>query len=177
MTSRGGGCEDCLRHGYNPGVKSGRISLAVEALLASALIRLVRRSMRIRFSGRAEIDRLIAAGQPFIVAFWHDQLFLMQYAYTGRKRAMLISRHEDGELITRTIRHFGLQAARGSSTVGGAAGLREIVRRLRNGWVVGITPDGPRGPRHEAHPGLIHAARLAQVPIVPVAFGASKKNS
>ena len=42
---------------------------------------------------------------------------------------------------------------------------------------VAITPDGPRGPRHEAHPGLIHAARLAQVPIVPVAFGASKKNS
>jgi lysophospholipid acyltransferase (LPLAT)-like uncharacterized protein len=153
------------------------MGLAVTALVASAAIRLVRRSMRIRSVGREGMDALIAAGKPFIIAFWHDQLFLMQYAYTGPRRAMLISRHRDGELIARTIRHFGLEAARGSSTVGGAAGLREVVRRLRGGWVVGITPDGPRGPRHEAQEGLIAAARLGRAPIVPVAFGASKKNS
>ena len=37
-----------------------------------------------------------------------------------------------------------------------------------------FTPDGPRGPRHVVQPGVIQAARLARIPIIPVAFGASR---
>ena len=158
-------------------MKLGRLELTIAPILASGLIRLVRRTMRIRRSGHETMERLIQAGRPFIIAFWHDHLFLMQYAYAGRKRAMLISRHSDGEVIARTIARFGIESARGSTTQGGAAGLRDVARRLRSGWVVGITPDGPRGPRHQVQPGVVYAARLAQVPIIPVAFGASKKNS
>jgi lysophospholipid acyltransferase (LPLAT)-like uncharacterized protein len=157
-------------------VKPGRLSLLLAPFLASGLIRLVHATMRIRRRGHEAMDRLAAAGRPFIIAFWHDQLFLMQYAYTGPRRAMLISRHGDGEFIARTMERFGLDSVRGSSTRGGAAALREVARKLRAGGVVGITPDGPRGPRHRLQPGVVYAARLAHAPIVPVAFGVSKKN-
>jgi len=50
------------------------------------------------------------------------------------------------------------------------AGLREVVRRLREGWDAAFTPDGPRGPRHVVQPGVIEAARLSGAPIVPVSF-------
>src|SRR5690606_17139587 len=36
------------------------------------------------------------------------------------------------------------------------------------GACVGITPDGPKGPRMRVKPGAIKAAQLAGVPIVPV---------
>ena len=121
--------------------------------------------------------RLRAEGRSFILAFWHGRLLLMRYAYPGKRITILISRHSDGEMIARTMELFGLHASRGSTTEGGAAGLREIVRRVRQGYDVGFTPDGPRGPCHVAQAGVVLAARLARVPIVPVGFGASKKNS
>jgi len=145
--------------------------------LANALIRIVRRTMRVRYEGREIVDRMLAAGEPFILAFWHGRLFLMRYAFPGTRITILISRHADGEMIARTMELFGLHTSRGSTTEGGAAGLREVVRRVREGYCVGFTPDGPRGPRQIAQGGVVQAARLARVPIIPVAFGASKKNS
>lgn len=153
------------------------IGAKLAPLAANGLIRLVRRTMRVRYSGRAVLESLIRAQRPFILAFWHGELFLMRYAFPGTRITILISRHRDGEIIARTMELFGLHASRGSTTEGGAAGLREVVRRVREGYCIGFTPDGPRGPRHVVQPGVIQAARLARIPIVPVGFGASKKNS
>jgi lysophospholipid acyltransferase (LPLAT)-like uncharacterized protein len=131
--------------------------------------------MRIRHEGRSTVEDLQRARRPFILAFWHGRLFLMRYAYPGKKITILISRHRDGEMIARTMELFGLHATRGSTTEGAVAGLREVVRRVREGYDVGFTPDGPRGPSRVAQMGVIQAARLARIPIVPVGFGASKK--
>lgn len=150
---------------------------AVAPLVANAFIRLVRRTMRIRYSGREVVEGFLRTGRPFILAFWHGELFLMRYSFPGKRITILISRHRDGEIIARTMELFGLHASRGSTTEGGATGLREVVRRVRDGYCIGFTPDGPRGPRHIAQPGVVVAARLARIPIVPVGFGASKKNS
>lgn len=145
--------------------------------IANGLIRAVRRTMRLRYEGREALDRMLAEGRPFILAFWHGQLFLMRYAFPGNKISILISQHRDGQMIARTMELFGLHASRGSTTEGGAAGLREAVRMVGRGYCLGFTPDGPRGPLHVAQPGVIAAARLADIPIIPVAFSASKKNS
>ena len=63
---------------------------------------------------------------------------------------------------------------RGSTGRGGAGGLRQLVRRLRNGEDVAIAVDGPRGPRHRVQLGVIELARVAKATIVPVAFAASR---
>jgi lysophospholipid acyltransferase (LPLAT)-like uncharacterized protein len=151
-----------------PGLATGVLA----PLLASLSIRCLRATMRIRHEGREGLEALEAAGRNYILAFWHGRLLMMPYAYRGRRMAIMISRHKDGELIARTMRRFGHAAIRGSTTRGGAEALRAVVRKLHSGWDVGITPDGPRGPRFQVQSGVIQAARLGGVPIVPVAFAA-----
>jgi hypothetical protein len=85
---------------------------------------------------------------------------------------ILISRHRDGELITRTVRHFGLETVRGSSTRGGIAGIKGLARALQEGYDVAIAPDGPRGPRFKVQPGIIQLARISGRPILPFTFSA-----
>jgi len=145
--------------------------------LAVVWIRMTRALTRLRYVNRGVVEELQQAGTPYILAFWHGRLFLMRYAYPGRRIAILISEHQDGELISRTMNRFGFATARGSSTRGGALGLREILRRIATGFDAAFTPDGPRGPRERVQAGVVAAARLSGAPIVPVTYSCTKKNS
>jgi lysophospholipid acyltransferase (LPLAT)-like uncharacterized protein len=121
--------------------------------------------------------RLWAAGEPFILAFWHGRLLMMPYCWNRRVPInMLISQHVDGQLIAHTVRHFGISTVSGSSSKGGSTALRAIVRSLKARECVGFTPDGPRGPRMRASAGLVNAARLAGVPILPCTFGIGRRH-
>lgn len=151
-----------------------RLALIVAPRVAAALMRLTRLTMKLTHLGRERIDALARSERPYIHAFWHGHLFLMPYSYRGSGISIVISAHRDGELIARTMRRFGHEAVRGSSTSGGAAALRGAVRALRAGRDVGFTPDGPRGPRHRVQMGVVLAARMGGAPIVPVAFAASR---
>ncbi|HEY3175135.1 MAG TPA: lysophospholipid acyltransferase family protein [Candidatus Polarisedimenticolia bacterium] len=151
-----------------------RLGLLLVPFLASLLIRLTRLTMRLDRVGRRVVDDLRAAARPYIHTFWHGHLFLMPYSYLGKRIAIMISAHHDGEMIARTMRLFGHESLRGSTTSGGAMALRAAVRSLREGSDVGFTPDGPRGPRHRAQMGVVQAARMSGAPIVPVAFAASR---
>jgi hypothetical protein len=152
-----------------------RLSLTLVPPLAAILMRATRRTMRLTHVGRETVERRLAQRRPYIHAFWHGHMFLMPYAYMGRRIAIMISEHQDGELIARTMKRFGHESIRGSTTSGGASALRAAVRALRQGCDVGITPDGPRGPRHRVQPGVIQVARLSGAAIVPVAFAASRR--
>ena len=88
---------------------------------------------------------------------------------------MLISAHPDGQLVARAIAHFGIGAIAGSSTRGGSDALRALVRTLKSGKSVGITPDGPRGPRMRAGDGAVALARLSGAPILPVSVSISRR--
>ena len=88
---------------------------------------------------------------------------------------MLASRSRDGELVTRYIGRFGIEAVRGSSSRGGAAALRHLARWLEEGREVVVVPDGPRGPAEVVKPGIVGLARLSGAAIVPVAVGASSE--
>lgn len=149
------------------------IAKALVPRAASALIRLLHATMNLRCTGREGLDRLRREGGRYIHAFWHGHLLLMPYAYPGGRIAILISEHRDGEYIARTMERFGHTCIRGSTTSGGAAALRKAVRMAKAGYDLGFTPDGPRGPRHEAQMGVVMAARLSGLPIVPVGFAAS----
>ncbi|NQV43654.1 MAG: lysophospholipid acyltransferase family protein, partial [Rhodospirillales bacterium] len=86
----------------------------------------------------------------------------------GKDIHMLVSAHRDGQLIAKTIGHLGIRSVEGSSSKGGAAALKRMVGILKSGDYVGITPDGPRGPRMRASGGVVALARLSGVPIIPV---------
>ncbi|MEQ8195113.1 MAG: lysophospholipid acyltransferase family protein [Rhodospirillales bacterium] len=144
--------------------------------LGAQYIRLVYKSGRWE-TRRGDIpQRFIDANEPFIAGFWHGRLMMMPYAWTSPKTFhTLISEHPDGRLIADTIAHFGFGAIAGSSTRGGTAALRQILKALNEGAYAGITPDGPRGPRMRATEGIVTIARLAGAPVIPVSFGAARR--
>lgn len=144
---------------------------AVACWLGAQYVRLVWYTGRWTVENDALPRRMWADGQPFILSFWHGHLLMMPYCWDrSKKMHMLISQHRDGQIIARLISHFGLGAAAGSSSRGGAGALRQMLKALRSGEYVGITPDGPRGPRMRASDGVIAMARLAGVPIIPCAY-------
>ena len=145
--------------------------------VGAALVRLLGKSLTIRTEGAEPTLALYAQGQRCIFAFWHSRQLMMPLAYRGSQIYILISRHRDGELIRRIVSRFGFRAVRGSTTRGGAAALRELVQLGRSGADLAITPDGPKGPRQVAQMGVIHLAKATGLPIVPVTFSCSKKNS
>lgn len=130
---------------------------------------------------------LAADGRAAIVAFWHEFLPLTPALWWfAHRRApslrmtVLISRHRDGRMITDIVRRWGVQVVAGSSDrakpgqpasrdKGGAAAMRSLVDLLRNGSLVAITPDGPRGPRRVLQPGVARLAALSGVPIIAAA--------
>ncbi len=120
----------------------------------------------------------LAANGSVIFAFWHEFLPLLPIlvlifrkhpSYRPAGIHALISQHRDGRLIGSVVERFGIAPISGSSTRGGAAGLRHLLAVLKQGDIVGITPDGPKGPRRQAALGVAQLAALAGVPIVPVA--------
>lgn len=113
-------------------------------------------------------------GEPVVFVTWHGRLLPLLYLYRGRNIVMLVSQHRDGEYLTRLARGLGYDAVRGSSTRGGYPALRELVRRLRSGRSVAITPDGPQGPREVFKPGALQAARMTGAPVIPVMAGTDR---
>jgi lysophospholipid acyltransferase (LPLAT)-like uncharacterized protein len=116
-----------------------------------------------------------AAGKPFIVCFWHGRMMLMPNFWHWPMRLYALgSPHRDGQLTLRTLQNFGVQPISGSSTRGGARALREMMRRIEEGHSIVLSPDGPRGPRMRASAGIIALAKLAGVPIVPIALSVTR---
>lgn len=149
--------------------------------LASMAIRCLRVLIRWEFVHQDVVLRLHRSGRPYVHAFFHDQLLMMTYSYLGqrfgRRLAVLSSRHRDGEYVARTLERFGHHMVRGSTSRGAVGGLKQMVRHLRDGRDAAFATDGPRGPRHTVHIGVVAAARLAGAPIVPVALAMAKKKS
>lgn len=149
---------------------------AVLCWLVSLYIRLVHATGRWNVVGGDIPESFWRAGRPFVLCFWHGRLLMMPCSW---RRAvpihMLISQHRDGQLIARTVGHFGIMTAAGSSTRGGAGAVRHMVKAIRAGECVGVTPDGPRGPRMRAGGGIADIARLAGVPVIPATFSARRR--
>jgi lysophospholipid acyltransferase (LPLAT)-like uncharacterized protein len=139
-------------------------------------IRFVHWTSRWTVEGEAIPRGLREAGRPFILAFWHGRLLMIPMAWQNlAPMHMLISGHRDGRIIADAVRHFGIDSIAGSSNQGGSGALRAMVRFVRAGDCVGITPDGPNGPAMHASNGIIAAAKLARAPIVPITYATSRR--
>jgi lysophospholipid acyltransferase (LPLAT)-like uncharacterized protein len=117
-----------------------------------------------------------ADGRSFILAFWHGRLLMIPMAWQRlAPMHMLISTHPDGQIIADAVTYFGVDSIAGSTKRGGSAALRNMLKQLREGGCVGITPDGPRGPAMSASLGIVNVARLARVPILPITYATSRR--
>ena len=142
------------------------------AFLGSLFIRGLHATLRVKHVRAENIERL----PQYILAFWHSHLLLMLHCRYRRPISVLISQSKDGEAIARVFDWYGVDSARGSSTRGGSAALRELLREAREGKNIVFTPDGPKGPARIAKDGVVYAALSTGLPIAPVAFAAKKKS-
>jgi len=138
------------------------------AWLGAALLRVIGATWRIEWHDAARADGGVERGGKRIYAFWHARLLPLIFTHRGVGAAVLISRHRDGELVARVIRHMGFVTARGSSTRGGGQGFVEMLRFAGEGRALGITPDGPRGPAERVKAGTIELASRTEWPIICV---------
>ena len=120
--------------------------------------------------------RLRAADKRFIYAFWHQRQVFFTVSHRGDNVSILISRSVDGEMIAETIRLCcGVSSIRGSSTRGASDAVRGMIKALRSGLDLGITPDGPKGPAREIKDGVMYLAQKLGVPILPVTSAQSNR--
>jgi lysophospholipid acyltransferase (LPLAT)-like uncharacterized protein len=160
-------------------LKSLRIYIL--AALAAVVIRLLHATIRWQWLGFEQPDLQSKTSPPMILAFWHGRIIMACTQYTcvlarRRKRPghMLISRHGDGRIIAAAVRLLGVRSVAGSSSRGGMAAVRELIRCSKAGSDLGITPDGPRGPRHVCKDGIVTLARLSGAPIYPLTYATER---
>ncbi len=178
-------CAACYRAGvFSTLLRQSAWLHRAAARLLGLYLDMTLRSTRWTIEGSAHLAPFLAGG-AVLVAVWHERLPVVpalwapaRRAHPGRGVAALASRHRDGRLIAGVLARFGVRALYGSSgrikkgvlrDAGGAAGTRGVLAALAAGDAVVLTPDGPRGPRRMAAPGVAQMAALSGAPVLPVA--------
>jgi len=105
-----------------------------------------------------------------IYIFWHEYLLFPLKMCAHCNSSVLMSNHRDGEIVAGMARHLGFDCVRGSTNRGGARAIRELEQKCRR-MNLGITPDGPRGPRRILAPGSVFLASALRLPLVALGFG------
>ncbi|MFB9970724.1 lysophospholipid acyltransferase family protein [Pseudoroseomonas cervicalis] len=157
---------------------------AALARLLSAYLGFCYRTSRWSMVGAENIEPHAMAGRPVIITFWHERLPMMPMLWTATRRLfpgaaewqphVLVSQHRDGRFIGEVVSRFRLVMVHGSTSRGGAAGMRGLLRVLKGGSPVAITPDGPRGPRRQAAEGVAVISALGDAPVLPTAAATTR---
>jgi lysophospholipid acyltransferase (LPLAT)-like uncharacterized protein len=145
------------------------------AWLVSAYLDVTLATMRWRFIDRGLADAAVASPDGLIACFWHGRIALAvvcRRVLKKKPRRVLISRSPDGEFIAKVVRRLSFPAIRGSANRPDAAhdqrsfgASRDVLRFIRDGGVVAITPDGPLGPAEQMPAGPVLLARIADTPV------------
>lgn len=148
----------------------------------AAYLRFALATTRWRHEGRARAEAVWDAGGGVIVCFHHGRIALSPACWPlerAQEPRALISLSADGGFVAAAMARLGFPAIRGSAAKagatktgaaakGGAAAFRDVLRWIRGGGGVAITPDGPRGPAGSMTEGPPLLARLSGAPVLLV---------
>jgi len=151
---------------------SGRLAAFFVPRLIYLVFLFLTRTIRWEFIGEP-----FRAGQEkhFILAFWHARILLMSYILKGWQGYMLVSEHRDGSFIADAVGLLGIKTVRGSTTRGGARAMLQMLRLAKKeNTDLGITPDGPKGPREIVQLGTVQLAQKSGLPIFPVCYATKR---
>ncbi|HRI89777.1 MAG TPA: lysophospholipid acyltransferase family protein [Candidatus Hydrogenedentes bacterium] len=151
-----------------------RLLLSVISTLIALLLRGIHATCKVVEHNRPIFDNAKREHGRVIIAVWHEVLPLGICIFRNSDTHTLTSYSYDGEMAARAVRKLGIFALRGSSSRGGSDALRRMEAAISAQKTVGITLDGPRGPRRVAKPGAAVLSARTGVPIIPVSFAASR---
>jgi len=162
-----------------PLTRKMRILHSIAAPLSLSILRFAWASYRFRIFSDEEIRKMAAESRPFILLFWHGEIFtgawmLRRLARLGARITYVISPSKDGEFALKLVKRVGGHAVRGSATRSGVKALRGLYRAItrENGSPV-MLPDGPRGPRRKCKEGVLLLSQLTQTPVIPMAVASA----
>jgi lysophospholipid acyltransferase (LPLAT)-like uncharacterized protein len=130
--------------------------------------RLLIATWRIRIEIHPQVQDLIEKKKNFILVHWHADIQALIHLMLRYRVAAMISRSKDGDLVAAVAEHLGGTTARGSSSKGGIAAFKEMIRLARAGWIPSLAMDGPRGPARVPKFGVFELAKVCDIPIVPI---------
>ena len=156
------------------GSRREKVVVWLGGLLIFLVLKFLHWTTRASVENETEIFARFAAGDPVILTFWHGRLAMMPFVYRGRGACIMNSRHRDGALVSRAIERLGIEVVHGSSTRGWVGGLKGLLAAHARGLDIVVVPDGPKGPRCKAKPGVLQLARATGAPIYPIGYSASR---
>ena len=138
--------------------------------LAGWLIHALACTLRVTWENKSSFEPVNGS---VVLMFWHGQIIPAIAAwFRVRPRTCgltaLTSASKDGAIIEHTLRTYGVNAVRGSSSRRATTALLELKKTLASGSDICITPDGPRGPRRVLQPGPLKLSQLTGCPLVNV---------
>ncbi|MCW7502615.1 lysophospholipid acyltransferase family protein [Leptospira paudalimensis] len=139
------------------------------------LQRFIDLTSRFRIIKNEQYEEIFKNKKPYIYSIWHTNVLYSPYLHRNKNVAVLISESKDGDFINQVVHRFGNSSIRGSSSKGGSKALKAMIQHLKKGLPAAFTPDGPRGPALILQPGIIAAAQVTQVPIVPFHYECSRQ--
>jgi len=154
-------------------VISESVKVATVGVAGSVVLSTLGVTLRMQIEGAEHLEGVRDRADPFIFVVWHSRLLPLVHLHRNEGIMALASSHRDGEYIARVMMRRGFVMARGSSTRGGARGLRELIRGARAGRDLAITVDGPRGPARVAKMGAVTLACATGLPLLPISAGGS----
>jgi hypothetical protein len=128
-------------------------------------------------------DKIISDSAPAIAVAWHGRVGMLYGSFEFPETVfVLVSQNRDGDLSARIMTAFGFNTIRGSAAAVGKkkkkntmGATRAMMKVLKGGGRLFVTPDGPRGPRMRAGDGVIGLARLTGVPIYPITYSVRRR--
>ena len=146
--------------------------------LAAILMLVLRATCRLKLMNDCRPE-LRKTGKRYIYAGLHGQAIYCMFVVNDDKLSVMVSRSTDGALVIPFLKCLRITAVRGSSRKGsqdkgGASALKSLVQWIQDGGVVGLTVDGPRGPRAVVKPGIIKIAEQTNSLIIPLLGSASR---
>jgi lysophospholipid acyltransferase (LPLAT)-like uncharacterized protein len=150
------------------------VSVKWKVRIGTLVLRLLGWTWRIRRENDAPWRALKKRGAAWIFSLWHGDLLALTWTHRGLGIVVMVSEHRDGAMIAGVLERLGYETTRGSTTRGGVRALLGLIRALKTGQPGGVTPDGPRGPRHSYQEGILAAARRANAPIVSIGVSVNR---
>lgn len=145
------------------------------ALLLSYYLKFVYKTSSWQRVGYTEADHIFT-NQSTIACFWHGRMAMIPFMWESshKKVVALISAHSDGVIVAKTFKHLNIDNLPGSTNKGGATAFRGMMRALQRQDIIGIIPDGPRGPSQVLSEGIIQLAKHSKAPILPLSYATSR---
>ena len=131
---------------------------------------------KVKIHGEDNLLQLAKAGKPIMVCVWHGRLLFPSW-YIRLKTTNLhaiASRHSDAEIMARILKHWGYSLIRGSTRRGGKAVVQKMADVFKNGGIVAVTNDGPKGPPRIAKAGSTGLAIKYNVNMITITGSATK---